>query len=265
MSSSIGIGYGNLIDTGTLSGSGWNSGQPLNNLKVRDLAVFAQSDATTAEIIIDHGSAVTAQVFGLVAHQIEEAGATIRVTRGTTSGGAEVWDSGVQPCWPFTPFARDGEHFGLWIVAPSPTVARYTRIYVAGGPAVIRIGRAFVGPMFRPRYSPSLATDGWREPNSVLDRLVNGRDLAWRRREQRSVPLQWGAFTEAEGSLWHEIVRTHGITGEVALVRSVNDRAIQQQHGFLGTMRGLSALERPAWMLGAAGVVIDERGGAPVY
>lgn len=265
MSSSIGIGYGNLIDTGTLSGSGWNSLQPLNNLKVRDLAVFAQSDATTAEIIIDHGAAVAAQVFGLVAHNVDEALATIRVTRGTTSGGSEVWDSGTEPAWPFTPFGRDGEHFGLWIVAPSPTVARFTRIYVAGGPAVIRVGRAFVGPMFRPRYSPSLATDGWRDPNSTLDRLVNGRDLAWRRREQRSVPLQFGIFSDAEGSLWHEIVRTHGITAEVALVRSVHDRAIQQQHGFLGTMRGLSALERPAWMLNAAGVVIDERGGAPVY
>lgn len=267
MPSSVGIGYGNLIDTATLTGSGWAVDQPLNNLQVRDLAVYAQSNSTSAEILIDHGSAREAQVFGLFAHQVAEAAATIRVRRGTTSGGSEVWDSGVQPCWPFAPLNadRDGAHFGLWIVAPQATLARYTRIDLAGGPAVIRIGRAFVGPLFLPRFSPSVVTDGWRDPNSVLDRLANGRDTAWRRKEQRSVPVQFGALTDAEGSLWHEIVRTHGITQEVALVRSVTDRAVQQQHGLLGTLRGLSALERPAWMLAAVGAVIDERGGAPIY
>ena len=50
---------------------------------------------------------------------------------------------------------------------------------------------------------------------------------------------------------------------EVVHVASSHDRAVQQQFGFLGTLRALGALENPFYGHRGMAVAIDERGGAP--
>lgn len=260
------IGYGNLIDAATLSGSGWSVSHPITNLQTRDLAEYAETTGSTAEVIIDHGQDEAAQLFCLFAHAGVAADATIGVTRGTTSEGFDVFASDAEPCWPFSPLGgdRDGSHFGLFLIAPTETEARYTKIVVSGS-ATMRFGRPFVGRLFVPTYNPNYGatSDGWMEPNSVVDRLQNGADRVWASREQRSAPFDYSALTKEQGSLFHEIVRTHGITGEVVYLRDTVDRAAQQQYGFLALMRKLSQLENPFFNHKATAVALDERGGAP--
>lgn len=265
MTSITGFGYGNLTDAATLSGSGWSVTHPLTELQSRDLAEYAETTGTTAEIVFDHGSAKAAAVFGLIAHTVTDASATIRVTRGTTSGAADVLDSGALTAWPFAPLDgdRDGSVFGLWVIEQE-TTARYTKIAVSGS-AVMRFGRAFVGRIFLPTWSPpqGRTSDGWIESMSTVDRMANGTDRVWQRRQLRTAAWDSEFMSPAEASLLTEIMRTHGTTGEVVYVRDRIDRAAQQQRGFLGLLRKLGALEYPHWRFNSAPIAIDERGGAP--
>ena len=260
------IGYGNLADLATLSGAGWSSAHPITELQTRDLAEYAETTGTTATITIDHGTAKGARVFALFAHSGVGASATIGVTRGTTSGGSDVYASDAEACWPFTPIDddRDGSRFGLCVIAGAESTARYTQITVTGD-APMRFGRLFVGRLFVPTWNPNYGatSDGWMSPNSTVDRLQNGADRSWSRRELRNAAFDIAAMQSAQASLLHEIVRTHGTTGEVVYVRSTTDRAAQQQYGFLGLLRTLSALESPFFNHRSAAISIDERGGAP--
>lgn len=52
MGSIVGIGYGNMGDAATLGGTGWSLTKPVTNLQDRDLAVYAETTGTSAEILI---------------------------------------------------------------------------------------------------------------------------------------------------------------------------------------------------------------------
>ncbi|MBP6544303.1 MAG: hypothetical protein KA265_17065 [Piscinibacter sp.] len=264
MSSIIGIGYENLGDAATLGGPGWSLTQPVTNLQDDDLAVYAETTGTTATIIVDLGSAKSPTLFALSAHTCADPSATLQLTGGTTSGGSEVYPGSAIAAWPFTPLDYDGSHFPLIVYAPNAGSARYWQLVVSGS-ASMRFGRLSVMRVFLPDYSPEYGSisDGWQDPYSTVDRAGNGADLAWSRRDLRSVALEYPAMTHAQGSAWHEIQRTHGITGEVFYLADTQDRERQQQFSFLGRMRKLGALENPFYRRNSAAVAIDERGGAP--
>lgn len=259
------IGFGNLTDSSTLSGSGWHSSYPLSNLQDRRLSRYAQTTGTTAEIIFDHGSAKGARVFCLFGHDCGQLD-TIAVTRGTTSGGTDVVNEAPVTVWPFTPIDEiyDGGHFGIFVILGSESSARYTKLEVSGS-ATMRFSRPFVGRLFEPTYSAESGKleDGWQDPNSTLVRGESGADSPWSRPEQRMAPFEYSALTLTAGSQFHEIVRTHGITEELVYVRSLASRSVQQQYGFLATMQRLSALQNPFFGHNSAAVALIERGGAP--
>lgn len=266
----VAIGYNNLIDVSSLSGGSWLSSYPLSKLQDRELGQQARASSTantSSRFIADHGSAVDVGVVLLAAHNVTDASATVRVLRGTSSGGAEVYDTTALAAWPFTPLvgSRDGARYPLVVVLPATAgAARYTTVIVdvAGG-AAARVGRPFIGPLFRPTYNPVSLVDGYREPNSELARMANGADWPLRRAEQRSPALVFGALTHAEGRLLDEIIYTHTVTDEVVYVPDTTDRAEQQRRGVLGTLRQLGALEYPIWRHNGVAVSVDERGGTP--
>lgn len=102
------------------------------------------------------------------------------------------------------------------------------------------------------------------DSGSSVDRMRGGATQVWRRgRPQRSAPFEYSALPPAEASLWSEIVRTHDITSELGWIRSTQDRAVQQQRGFVGLLRKLSGLENPFYGHQSAAIAIDEIGGAP--
>lgn len=264
MSSIIGLGYGNLGDDATLSGSGWSLTKPLANVQDEDLAVYAETTGSTATITIDLGSAQAPTLFALSAHSGVASSATLTLTAGSSSGASDLYPGTALAAWPFAPLSYDGSHFPLIVYAPTAGSARYWQLVVAGS-STMRFGRLSIMKVLLPDYSPQYGqiSDGWQESYSTVDRRGNGADLAWQRRELRSVALEYSAMSQAQGSLLHEIQRTHGITGEVFYLADTRDRARQQQLSFLGRMRKLGALENPFYARNSAAVAIDERGGAP--
>jgi hypothetical protein len=264
MTSIVGIGYDNLGDDATLGGTGWSLTKTVANLQDEDLAVYAETTGTTATVDIDLGSAMSPTLFVLSAHTCTDASATLALTGGTSSGGSEVYAGSAISAWPFTPLDYDGSHFPLIVYAPNAGSARYWRLVVSGS-ASMRFGRLSVMRVFLPDYSPEYGAiaDGWMESFSTVDRAGNGAPQVWGRRELRSVAFDYPAMTQAQGSLLHEIQRTHSISGEVFYLSDTQDRARQQQLSFLGFMRKLGALENPFYRRNSSAIAIDERGGAP--
>ena len=263
----IGIGYGNLVDSATITGGGWHASYPVSKVQNRDLADYAQTTGTTATFIFDFGVTATMQAFALTAHTATAGTETITVTAGTTSEGTDVHNGSALDCWPFSPLGgdRDGGHFGIWVVLPAAISARYAKMVVSGI-ATMRFGRAVICPLFLPTHNPAYGkiADDWQDSASTVDRMRGGSVQFWRRgRPLRSAPFEYSALPPTEASLWSEIVRTHDVTQELVWVRHTQDRAMQQQRGFVGTMRRLSGLENPFFGHQSAAIALDEIGGAP--
>ena len=220
----------------------------------------------STSIIFDHGSAKAAQCFALFATYNIASTNTITVTRGTTSGASDVLSLSAVTCWPFTPLdgVYDGSHFGIIVVAPSETTARYTKIYVNTA-SYCRIGRTFVGPLFNPTYKTEVnnETDDWLPDFSTVERTENGADWAAVRSRLRSKKMGFNLLSDAETSKLHEMQRLHGITSEYVVIPDMDDRARTQQYGFLATARQLSSLEWPHSLWRGVALGFDERGGAP--
>jgi len=259
--------YGNLVDSSTLSGGSWDAAHPLTQLQLRELAAYAKSSTASpadTQFIIDHGSAKAAQCFAIVAHNITDPAATITISRGTTSGGSDVYAGAPVACWPFAPLDddRDGAHFPIVVVTPQPTTARYTTIAISTSDRV-RIGRPFIGPIFAPAIGVTRRTNDWLPDFSSVERTESGADWVTARPRLRHPGIEYRALSRAEGSLLQEIQRTHGTTAEVFYLGNIFDRADTQQHGCLALLRQLSPLESAFFGHNAVALGFDERGGAP--
>lgn len=274
MSTAICFAHSNLIDTSNLSGGSWSGSYSLDRLntaivgRALGMSIARTTDAAEASSIIDmdHGSAKAAQVLFIPAHNLTSA-ATIRLERGTTEGGNDVYAGTDLPAWPFTPLDNvyNGRHFGLTIVTPEATTARYTRIRIkdAANPAgYVQVVRPFIGQLFAPEYGPTKLTHDWMSLSTV-DRTEGGADWIYRRAPLRAANLVYSALSTTEASQLHEIIRLHDTTSEVVYIAERNDRAFQQQYGFLALLRELSTLEYPWWTFQGIALGFDQRGGAP--
>jgi hypothetical protein len=256
------IGYKNLVDDADLTANGtFNASHGLDYLQRRELVLQAWS-ASATKIFFDFGSAQGIRVAWIAAHSSITIGDNVALELGTTSGGVDVYDGDPISAWPFTPLVgtRDGATYGIPIVLPQEYSARYATLTF---PAGSRIGRVFIGPAFDPATGPTDITDGWRPPNSIMNRAVNGADWSHQRAEQRSVRLVYGDLTYAEGDLLDEITTVQSIVGEVVYIPDHTNRARSQRRGFLGTMKMLHETDYPFWVHNGVAVALDERGGAP--
>ena len=274
MASSIGIGHSNLTDSATLSGGDWASGYPLTNLQGavgRALSSVARSESAAASdtiIDIDHGSARTAQLLWIPAHNLSSS-ATVVLERGTTPGGTDVYAGDELPAWPFAPLdgVYSGRHFGVGVVMPSANAARYTRVRIINStnPAgYVQLSRIFIGPAFFPAISPTKLDADWMPSLSTVERTEDGADWVSKRQPLRRANVVFSALSYDEGSTLHEIVRLHETTGEIVYIAHRNDRARMQQYSFLGLLRELSRLDYPFWQHNGIALGFDQRGGAPL-
>lgn len=261
----IGIGYRNLIDDATVTGTNWTGASPVDNVQTRELADYAQMSAATSTITIDHGTAKDMQCLALVAHTLPDT-ATVTLDCGTTPGGTEVYAGSATDVWPFTPLdgSYEGSHFAFILALPTVVTARYVTITIAAASGK-RVGRVFLGSIFRPAVNPEYgkADDGWLPDYSFVARADNGADWVQAKTRLRSAQLAYSVLTPAEASVLHEIQRTHGTTGEVLYIPDADDLTATQQYGFLGLLRQLTALDNPFWAHRAVAIAVDERGGAP--
>jgi hypothetical protein len=215
-------------------------------------------------VIFDHGEAKAAQMFGVFAHNLPS-GATFRVTRGTTSGGTDVYDSTAMPAWPFTPLngVYDGSVFGVFHRSSAESSARYTEFIFSTAAANLTFGRAFIGPLFAPDIGASELVDSWLPPFGSLVRAESGADWIVDRPSLRSAKVLYKFLHKAQASKLHEIHRVHGVTGEVVFYPYIAGTDAAQQFGFLGTLAQMPEVGTSMTMVRDMYVLMHERGGAP--
>lgn len=265
MTATTTFGYRNRIDDATLSGGAWDDLELLQGGHLWTPATADDATEASTRIDMDFGAAIALRVLWIPASNLTAA-ATVQATFGTTSGASDVADSGTLAAFPFTsPFGHDPRRFGIPIVMPADATARYCRLQITdtANPADPWISRPFVGSVFLPWINPVQLERPWMPSYSSVRRTVTGVDWRLQRRPLRSAAMAFNGMTEAESSLFTEIVAAHDTTQEVLYIESTLDRARQQQYGFLGLMRELQKTEYSFWKHDAFAVAIDERGGAP--
>lgn len=256
------IGYGNLVESATLSGGTWSTAAPRANVATWPLADTARtSSATTTAttLTLDHGSATAARVLAIMGHNLSAA-ATVRWMRGTTSGGSDVADTGAVDAWAITPRTTGGHHVLLWQTAD--TWARYDTVEIddtANAAGYVEIGRLFVGPAVRPTYGQSYGLQDGLIDLSTSSRAEDGALWVAQRRTLRQVSLVMEGLALDVGDALHEMLRTHGATAEVVYLFDTADAAATQRYGFVGTAAEMTPLEYPYYRMRKLPLRITER------
>ncbi|MCA6304542.1 MAG: hypothetical protein IM628_06955 [Phenylobacterium sp.] len=192
------FGRTNRLDAGTLSAS--SEALAVANLRAdqADTASSWQASTTTPWLRLDAGSPVTARAVGLFRTNLTTA-ATVTVRAGTTAGASDVAllsaATGV--------VAGVGQWVG-WF--PSLVTARHWEIAIAdtgNTDGFIRVGLAFLGPVFQPTRNFSYRSTRGRERQVLRAQARGGQvypRVDWRRRV-RTVDLPLLTATEAAGEL----------------------------------------------------------------
>jgi len=276
------IGWPNRIDEATLAGGSWTTALPLANLKTRQVTQPARStDCLTAstKFTIDLTQMRSLRAVGLVNHNLS-ATASWRVKLGATSGGAEIYDSGVLPVWTMT--FGDGLEWGdsgWWegttdddyIGAPFAAIhtltdgflsARYATIEITDttNPAgYVQVGRVFIGGGIVPTYMPGYGqySEQW-EDLSTITATDSGTLYYDKKRSKRLARFTLGRITLTEFKTFFEMQRRQGTTGEIMWIPSLTCTEMQQRVGMLGRMRTLSAIEYPFFNLRSQAFEIEE-------
>lgn len=218
------IGYGNLIDSATLSGTWTNTA----NLKTRYLAQKASAGAG-AYLDIDLGSAKAIGLVALVADTLS--GGTVTITAGATVGAA-TFSTGALAVYSGQDFAHTF----------TPQTYRYWRITVSAAGSV---GRVFIGPRFRPGYGAGFGSTAQIESLTKVSETLGGMTFFDQRPNRRvwQGKLEW--LTDAEGYAWQQIQRDQDVWGEAYLIEDDTDTTYRGLRNFYGRLRNLSAIEWP--------------------
>lgn len=233
------IGYGNLIDTATLSGTVTNSA----NIKTRYLAQKASAGAG-AYLDIDLGTAANIGVVAVVAHT--QTSGTIRVQGGSSAGSGSAYDSTALPIYSGSDYA----------ITFTPASARYWRITFS---AASTFGRVFIGTRFRPAatnmdWNPSFS----RETRSVIGEALSGMEFGDKRSSRRVWRGAFSWLTPAEADEFDTLQEAADITDEVYWIEEETDATYRGKRWFLGRFRQLSAIEYPYLNMHKVGVEIGE-------
>jgi hypothetical protein len=246
----IGLGYPNLADTATTSGGSWQAGLPVANVQTRSFAKVARStDATTGstQFRLDHGSAKSARALCLAGHNLTAA-ATITWSRGTSSGGAEVYAGAAVNAWQITPYTVSGRDYAVVIVLPQAYSARHDLIEIAdaANPAgYVEIARAWVSSVWVPTYNAAYGLRDGIEDLSSVDRSDGGALWVTQRRKLRTVELVLEGLTPEEADALHNVQMAAGTTDEVLYLPDLTSPAAQQRYGYISTLHEISAIEYP--------------------
>lgn len=263
------IGYGNKIDTATLSGGSWQATLPLNNLKNRRLSKLARStNATNAftKFVVDLGSAQNVQCIALILHNISVSG-TVQIKGNATnvftapsydSGVVQAYSSGVIPPelleWEEDNFwlgtlsqqALAGYRAPFFLLLPSAQFLRYWQfeLFDASNPdGYLQIGRVFIGKQFTPTRNMAYGQSLGDSDDSIFETSLTGEEFIDQRTTFRThkFELQLLSKTEAYSGIL-DIQRTTGITKEIFLVGDNDDTSNINRRSFLGRFKMLNPI-----------------------
>lgn len=220
------LGYGNLIDSATVTGSGWDTNYPVTAVQNPRLFRKARTTANSATISITLPTAAPIGVIALCAHSMP-AGTTVRV-----QGGA--FDSGVVAIYP-------GDDYALAI---APETASAWTITIASS-AIFDIGRVFIGRAFQPATCVDWGFSTGFESSSTIVEALAGPEYADIRSVRRVWSGQFSWLTTAEAATFSSVMRSSDISGEVFWLPRSELTTGQGEAWFLGRFKQLSALAYP--------------------
>lgn len=239
--------------TPSFSGGSWEASLPLTNLKDRRVSLVARStndDAASTQFDVDLGAARDVGIVALVGHNIS-AGATWRVTGGTSSGGSQVYDSGAlnMTFSSITAEDRAGFNPSIVLVPSSVQTARYWRVAITDTSNVdgyVQIGRALICERYVPTINMSLGVHlGFDDPTirtrtDASSFVFDAKPVC---RTARFV-LDHAPVAEGQGTQWI-MKRRLGTSGQTFFVFDVADTTYMHERAFLCTMRQLSPIDFP--------------------
>ena len=262
------LGWPNRVGESTLSGGSWLAGLPRANVADQRITRVARSSTDAiadTKILGDMTTNRSVRAFALVNHNLSLS-AKARFRLGTTSGGAEIYDSGWVDAWQMSwdTDMLEWEEAGWWegIADDEYLRAPYMVVHVLPGfytgrhwsieiddtsnaDGYVQIGRVFVGGGLVPTRNMSFGyLRGW-EDLSEITRGDAGAEFALVRPRLRTTRFELSWLTSAEAEYVHEMQRRLGRTGEVLFVPDTSDSDAAQRYGFLGRLRTLSPLEYP--------------------
>jgi hypothetical protein len=277
---SVLIGFPNRIDVATLSGGSWEPLLPLQNLQTRAIAQVARTTNDTASssvIVADNTTARNFRIFALINHNLSQS-ATWRVKLGTSSGGAQVYDTGVKQVWnmDFTDILP-WESTGWWtgvaeddfirtpyvaiVALPDVYTARYWEISItdeSNDDGYIQIGRIFAGPAFQAENDASSGMPCRWVDLSETTRSESGALWGVSRPAYRMSDMLFPVLTADEGKWLHDIQRQARTTQEVMFCPFPGDDDLNQHYSFLGRLREMTAIEFPYAGYNSAPLTIEE-------
>ncbi len=265
------IAFGNVVDSGTLSGGTWLSSLPLINLQNRTLGRVARSfDASNAatKVTYNAGTPVPVRTAGIVAHNISLRGRFRVVLSNVADFSILLADSGWIDAWPAVyqsialPWASDNFWSGRYSERDrqgytwtsihdfgNTFVAQYARVEIddtMNAAGFIQVGRLFLGDGWQPRVNMSLgASLAWQD-GSESQEAINGSEYFARRAPYRVARFTTGFMDvdEAMGSAF-DIKRRMGVNGEVLFLFDPADTLHKLRRQFYGRLRELSPIEWP--------------------
>lgn len=260
----IGLFWANRADDAAVTGGGWAAAFPASNVGTRSYAEVARSTnalTTNTQLRLDHGAAVPVRAVAVVAHNLSDA-ALVRWSRGTTSGGNDVYAGAWVDAWRFTPSVYSGRCHAWIFDLGSTYTARYDLLEIddtANPDGYVQIGRVFVdGAGFIPTINAQYGLQDGLRDLSATDRSDSGALWVTARRTMRTVSCVMPRLDEDEGDEMHEMMRVCGTGQEVLYLPEMANTPRMQRYGFLGTLDEMSPLEYPLYRNRSVGLRLTE-------
>lgn len=239
------IGYGNKIDTATLSGGAWRTGYELNNIKDRILKHVARSSNltyTNTLFDIDLGVAQEFRIVALVATNLSFSGSyRIRLSDVAGSFSTPIYDSGTLPL--------TYQYPNLIHVLPDGIGSRYLRIELFDffNPAgYVQIARAFVGMSMSVKNGISRGSELGYISSTTVQESLGGVEYFDEKPLKRKYAFSIDYLTDDEAySKALELDRVSDISKEVVIIPDSSDVLYQQKRNFIGRLSQLSPLKNP--------------------
>lgn len=250
------LSFANLADAGTVTVSSQAVSLGPAALLTPQINDVWRSDTTGTATVwaeVDLGSAKTINVVAIAAPRdnvLPTSSATIRLTAGSTSGGATALDTGaatftMSPC-------------GVWGWRSTAGVsARYWRVTfgMSASDSYLQLGRIWVGAaLITSRGYAFGASRGGRDPGTVSRTGMTGTRYATLGRPYRIERFTLPALTTAEAAQIQTAAMAVGTTGQVFAARS--DAALGD--GIFGAFTEPPAVVRPYPQVWTADLQIEE-------
>jgi hypothetical protein len=231
------IGYGNLIESSTLTTSGvWTN---LNNIKNRFFGVQASTTNTATSFDIDLGSAKDIAVIGIADCVLPQiTWWSVRYSDNAFSSSTEI----VAP----TSSAAYGGGSSFFFTFPTST-HRYWRISLAldSGSGTTKIGRFGAELGFEDRTDVAESSGGAR--------------FAVSRTPRRTLKGAFDYLSDDEAHTWRRIMRTYGRHSEYVLIWDDADTSSKREdRNMLCNIDELSAVEFPQATIHKVGLQFSE-------